>query len=332
VRLTGLTASTTYWFALRSADAGGEVSALSNVLAVRTADPPERIPPSRVRDLTAATAQDTDGAVALTWTAPGDDGVIGRATRYELRWSPTPLGDGNFEAGTLLATPAPQIAGAVEHVTVTGLPWERTAHFALRAIDDTGNVSDLSNPASAATRAVPPATIADLRIERDATTAVLRFTAPGADRGVGRATRYEVFVETRTFASPVGLTPWAGAPAPQPAGAAEVLRVPDRPADTTTFAAVRAVDDAGNAGALSPVVSVVFPDIAAPAAPEAVSVFTGVERGTLRLRFRAPGDDAFEGTPARYEVRYGEAAFAPFTAGTPTPVRSPSPPAALRPT
>ncbi len=46
VRVTGLTASTTYWFALRSADAAGDASALSNVLVVRTADPPERVPPS----------------------------------------------------------------------------------------------------------------------------------------------------------------------------------------------------------------------------------------------------------------------------------------------
>ncbi|MCK6573493.1 S8 family serine peptidase [Myxococcota bacterium] len=316
VRVTGLVSSVTYWFALRSADALGNLSAISNVLAVRTADPPERVAPERVADLRAATAADADGAVALTWTATGDDGRVGRATSTDLRWALAPITDATFAQATRLAPPAPQAAGSLERYTATGLPGEQTIHFALKVIDDVGNVSALSNTASAPTRPMPPATIADLRLERDGQTAVLRFTAPGADGAVGRATRYEVFIETRAFASASGLTPWAGAPAPGPAGTAEVLRVPDRPADATTYAAVRAVDEKGNAGPLSPVVSVAFPDPAPPAPPAAVELTTGADRGTLRLRFTSPGDDGVVGTAARYEVRWGEAAFNPFTAGT----------------
>jgi subtilisin family serine protease/chitodextrinase len=316
VRVSGLSASVTYWFAVRSADADGNLSAISNVIAPRTADPPERIAPDRVADLRATTAPDADGAVALTWTASGDDGRVGRATATDLRWALTPITDATFAQATRLVTPAPAAAGSLERFTATGLPSEQTVHFALKVVDDVGNASLASNGASAATRPVPPATIEDLRLERDGQTAVLRFTAPGADGRTGRATRYEVFVESRIFASPSGLTPWPGAPAPGPAGTAEVLRVADRPVDTTTWAAVRAVDEKGNAGALSPVVSVTFPDAAPPAAPEAVELVSGGDRGTLRLRFRSPGDDGFSGTAARYEVRWGEAAFAPFTAGT----------------
>ena len=317
VQIAGLSPSTPYWLAVRSADAGGDTSALSNVIGVRTQDPPERIPPAAVRDLRAATSPDADGAINLTFTAPGDDGSLGRATRYELRWSLAPLDTANFPQATPLAVLAPQVAGSIERILVGNLPSERTIHFAVRAIDDVGNVADLSNDASAPTRVVPPSTIADLRIDRDIQTAVLHFTAPGADRNVGRATRYEIFVSNTQFAAVVGMTPWAGAPAPQAAGTAETIRIPNRDPDSTTWAAVRAVDDAGNAGTLSPVVSVTFPDVSAPAAPGAVTLDTSVERGTLRLSFRSPGDDGFVGTAARYEVRWGEATFAPFDTGTP---------------
>ena len=45
--------------------------------------------------------------------------------------------------------PAPQIAGTIQSMTISNLyPW-KTYHFALRAVDDEGNISELSNSASA---------------------------------------------------------------------------------------------------------------------------------------------------------------------------------------
>ena len=36
---------------------------------------------------TLAAGSHTTGSVTLTWTAPGDDGISGRATRYDIRYS-----------------------------------------------------------------------------------------------------------------------------------------------------------------------------------------------------------------------------------------------------
>jgi chitodextrinase len=81
------------------------------------------------------------------WTAPGDDSLLGQATRYDLRWSLTPI---TTLADFALATPvsgvaAPAIAGSTESATVSGLTPATQYWFALRTQDDAGNLSDISN-------------------------------------------------------------------------------------------------------------------------------------------------------------------------------------------
>ena len=41
-------------------------------------------------------------SVTLRWTAPGDDGLAGRATRYDLRYSKTLITAANFASATVV--------------------------------------------------------------------------------------------------------------------------------------------------------------------------------------------------------------------------------------
>ena len=104
--------------------------------------------------LAPATANTTSsqalGSVALSWTATGDDGMVGRAKIYELRHNLTPITAFNFFSTSTLVVgvPAPAVPGTRQYHTVTGLVAGTTYHFAIRTMDDAGNWSGISNVAT----------------------------------------------------------------------------------------------------------------------------------------------------------------------------------------
>ncbi|MFQ5649775.1 MAG: Ig-like domain-containing protein [bacterium] len=107
-------------------------------------------PPMAVDDLTAGTALAT--SIPLTWTATGDDGTEGLARRYDLRVSTQAITDANFEAADeVLGVPSPSVAGTLEETIATGLQPGTQYFFAIQVIDEAGNASGISNPASATT-------------------------------------------------------------------------------------------------------------------------------------------------------------------------------------
>ena len=94
-------------------------------------------------------------SVTLRWTAPGDDGMVGRAKAYLLRYSTAPMTDANFANATPITTvPAPMPAGSLETFQVTGLTSNTAYYFALKTVDDAGNWSGLSNVVFMASRVV----------------------------------------------------------------------------------------------------------------------------------------------------------------------------------
>ena len=112
----------------------------------------------------------TDAIVTLTWTAPGDDGTIGAATQYDLRYSTAPISDANFASATkMLSMPFPAAAGTKQSVSISGLAINTTYYFAIKSADERGNWSGLSN---IAVRTVSGA----VGVGDDLVT--LRFTAP----------------------------------------------------------------------------------------------------------------------------------------------------------
>ena len=103
-------------------------------------------------------------SITLTWTAPGDDGDVGTAAQYDLRYSTAPITPANWNDATSVAgEPAPSVAGSTESYTVTGLQSNTTYYFAIKTADEVSIWSDLSNVASVTTGdETAPAAIADL--------------------------------------------------------------------------------------------------------------------------------------------------------------------------
>jgi hypothetical protein len=132
--------------------------------AVSTRGSAGNAPPTRITDLAAAMV--SDQSVLLTWTAPGDDGLSGRATSYELRRSSQPITDANFASATVVPISlTPQAAGSAEQFAVLGLTPGAAYYFAIRALDDLAAASPVSNNVSVTTLAtdtVPPAAVKDL--------------------------------------------------------------------------------------------------------------------------------------------------------------------------
>ena len=93
-----------------------------------------------------AGAEPSGSSITLEWTSPGDDGAIGNANSYDIRYSLAPITRSNF----VLATPAtglpnPAKPGKKEKVKVKGLLPDQRYYFALKTVDDNGNWSGLSN-------------------------------------------------------------------------------------------------------------------------------------------------------------------------------------------
>ncbi len=100
--------------------------------------------------------------VTLQWTAPGDDGGIGTSTSYDLRYSTAPINASNFDSATPVAgLPAPSSAGTTESFTVSGLSANTIYYFAIKAEDEAGNVSAISNIPSGTTLDITVHNLAD---------------------------------------------------------------------------------------------------------------------------------------------------------------------------
>ncbi|MBI5004677.1 MAG: DNRLRE domain-containing protein [Candidatus Lloydbacteria bacterium] len=150
--VTGLSPSTTYYFAIKTSDEVPNTSAISNVPSLATTATPDTTAPSAVSDLAASGA--TASSVLLSWTAPGDDASTGTATSYEIRYSTSNITDGNYSGATQVSgEPAPQAAGASQSMTVTGLSPSTTYYFAIKTSDEVPNASAISNVPSLATTA-----------------------------------------------------------------------------------------------------------------------------------------------------------------------------------
>lgn len=94
----------------------------------------------------AAHAGGTATALTLSWTSPGDDSLTGTATQFDLRYSTSPITAANFSTCTrVTGLPAPAPAGTTQSFTVPGLSTSTTYYFTIKAADERGNWSGLSN-------------------------------------------------------------------------------------------------------------------------------------------------------------------------------------------
>lgn len=131
-----------YYFALRSGDEVPNWSSYTFLGPVRTSQ--DTIPPAVVTDL--HYVRGDSSSLTFWWTAPGDDGNQGRVARYDIRYSTAVIDSLNFASAQIAPTPINIFAaGVVQDVTLVHLSQRTTYYVALRAYDDVGNVSELSN-------------------------------------------------------------------------------------------------------------------------------------------------------------------------------------------
>ena len=177
----GLLGNTTYYFAMKASDEVPNVTPLSNVVSAQT--PADTIAPAAVSNLAAGNA--TNHSLTLTWTAPGDDGITGTATSYDIRYSTSAINAGNWDAATqVTGEPAPTAAGTSQSLVIDNLKQNTTYYFAMKTSDEVPNTSGLSNVASGQVLAdtIAPGAVTSLAVTKTKSSALrLAWIASGDD-------------------------------------------------------------------------------------------------------------------------------------------------------
>jgi len=123
---------------------------------ILSAPPADTIPPAAVRDLGAVVGSEP-GSIELTWTAPGDDSVSGTADHYVIKYSLAQLDEAGWAlADSVANAPAPLPAGTGQSFLVGGLSGGWQYYLGLKAYDEVGNASGLSNSPSDFARGIRP--------------------------------------------------------------------------------------------------------------------------------------------------------------------------------
>ncbi len=307
LEITGLSPEQSYFFAIKTADEVPNWSALSNIGSGSTSA--ETIPPSAVADL--GNSGRTETSITLIWTAPGDDGSIGTASSYDIRYSASSINASNWDAATqVTGEPSPGSAGSSESFLVGGLSSGSTYFFALKTADEVPNLSALSNVASATTQfdGTSPEGVDDLFAGLPTLNSLtLVWSAPGDDGAVGTASQYDVRYST----SPINVSNWdaasqiSGEPSPSVAGTPESLTVVDLVENTTYYFALKSADERSNWSVLSNIAAnTTSVDNTPPAAINDLSAVTGEEDGQIELTWTATGDDGLIGVGVGYSIRY----------------------------
>jgi hypothetical protein len=140
--VTQLACSTEYHFAVKAHDEVPNISGLSNCPTDITRQ--ERVPPMSVIDLTAEAISDTE--FLLTWMAPGDDGLAGTASRYDIRYSKFFIAPADWNTATQVDNePSPKPGGETDSLVVSGMDPDVNYYFVLKTADEVPNESDMSN-------------------------------------------------------------------------------------------------------------------------------------------------------------------------------------------
>ncbi len=179
---------------------GGRLNAFVTLIV------PDSIPPAAIRDLRVSGV--ASNSLHLEWSATGDDGDIGRASRYQVRRSTEPLTAASFASATPVpGSPDPAGAGATDGIEVGGLAFSTTYYFAVRALDELLNAGPISNIVAATTLGIPHA-----RVAPESLAAVLHT---GSDT-LGTLTLTNVGEGTLDFSVPPPLIAFARPPVFEP--------------------------------------------------------------------------------------------------------------------
>ncbi|MCK4758205.1 MAG: S8 family serine peptidase, partial [Thermoplasmata archaeon] len=328
--VTGLGAGLTYYFAVETFDETDPMAVVQGILSsgpslfAEAMD--DSISPGQITDLNAVPGPN-HASVRLFWNATGDDGAVGQATKYVIKYNTVDVyaSASTYDPG-LVDTWTPNTAGGAEEFVL-----ERTMfgpisantfyYFWVQAVDDGFRMGTPSASASATSTndTIAPEAINDLStaVADNHGYIILEWTAPHEDGGIGGACKQYVIkhsetpiIDEATFA--------AAAPLylanPLDPGATEThlislihLYTPG----TTLYFAIKAVDEAVSYGPLDlpslPVSDVLRDDTIAPSTIGNLVATTADNNGEVVLNWTAPGDDDATGTASSYVIKYRKA-------------------------
>jgi len=227
---------------------------------------PDLITPAPITDLTASTGTE-EGEITLIWTAPGDEGTIGNNTwgAYILKYSTTgAISDITswISANEYSQDWIVKNRGTTENHTIMGLVPGVTYWWAIKSIDEGGNISEIdsSTPrakAIALIDVIPPSAITDLvSTPGDSKGEIdLTWTSPGDDGLDGTATayiiRYSTIGEIDTDAKFSDALEYANTWIPQSAGNKENFTLTGLKPGVTYWWSIKSKDNAGNLSEIS---------------------------------------------------------------------------------
>ncbi|RXZ80854.1 hypothetical protein EBB07_16715 [Paenibacillaceae bacterium] len=145
--VSGLSAETTYHFAMKATGSAGE-GALSNLTSAETFVLNTQAP-AAITDLQ-ETAPGPNYTVDIGWTAPtswvNPGSSAGTATAYDIRYSSTQITEANWAQASKVfgVVPAPASAGTAQTMRVQ-LQGGESYYIAMKTMDEEENLSSLSN-------------------------------------------------------------------------------------------------------------------------------------------------------------------------------------------
>ncbi len=119
---------------LQGVIAGGRLN-LNNALDDDTTPPSN---PTDLRLIAKASA-----TMKLGFKGSGDDGTVGQASQYDIRYSTEPINAGNFEQATRAIVPITPVNAGVPIEVEVSVPPRQDTYFAVRALDNLGNPSGI---------------------------------------------------------------------------------------------------------------------------------------------------------------------------------------------
>ncbi len=85
-------------------------------------------------------------SITLSWIASGDDGMVGTAYEYDIRYATFQITDNNWNLATrVLNAPVPKIAGSKQSIIIENLDSTKEYYFAIKAADEVNNWSRKSS-------------------------------------------------------------------------------------------------------------------------------------------------------------------------------------------
>ncbi len=256
--------------------------------------PLDFIPPATIINLNAYNP--TNDSITLSWTAQGDDGGIGTANGYVLKYSTSGLiTNADWDSVSNYSQSwTPLTAGGTETYNVNGLNSSTMYWFAIKAYDEAFNYGEISNSPSETTTTLvdttPPATINDLTASNATQNSITLTWTAVADNGTnlisGNASYYDIryLVDSPiTDINWVTATQISGEPLPAVSGSQEAFLIIGLSSGVTYYFAIMVGDEVSNWSPVSnsPNATTIGVDETPPTIKEVVTTPSTQESGAL---------------------------------------------------